>query len=67
MEERLANELMDASEQHRRICKEKRRYAQDGRSKQGVCSLSFLILGGNNGWKRISIGENQEYRYYGAY
>ena len=27
MEERLANELLDAAEQHRRICKEERRYA----------------------------------------
>ena len=85
MEERLANE----------ICKEKRRYAQNGRSKQSVCSLPFLrakaaaadwrlkqvacspglfvsgnynILGGKNlGWKRISIRENQKYRYYGSY
>ena len=57
------------SEQHRRSCEEKRRYAQDGRGKQGVCTLSFLIiLGGKNlGWKRISIRENQKYRYHGAY
>ena len=32
MEDRLANELLDASEQHWRICKEERRHAQDGRS-----------------------------------
>ena len=34
-EERLANRFR---------CKEKGRYAQDGRGKQGVCSLSFLIV-----------------------
>ena len=45
-----------------------RRHAQDGRSKQSICSLSFLIIGGKNlGWKRISIRENKKYRYYGAY
>ena len=67
-EERLANEILDAAN-NRWSCKEKRRYAQDGRSKQSVCSLSFLIiLGGKNlGWKRISIRENQKYRYYGSY
>ena len=43
MEERLANELMDAAEQHRRICKEKRRYAQNGRGKQGIRSLQMVI------------------------
>ena len=30
--------------QHRSICEEKRRYAQDGRSKQSVCSLPFLRI-----------------------
>ena len=32
-------------EQHRRSCEEKRRYAQDGRGKQSVCTLSFLRAG----------------------
>ena len=45
MEERLANEILGCSEQHRRSCEEKRRYAQDGRGKQSVCSLSFLRAG----------------------
>ena len=45
-----------------------RRHAQDGRSKQSICSLSFLIIGGKNlGWKRISIRENQKHWYYGSY
>ncbi len=68
-EERLANEILDAANNTGGAVKEKRRYAQDGRGKQGVCSLSFLIiLGGKNlGWKRISIRENQKYRYYGSY
>ena len=31
-------------------------------------ALRWLIIGGKNlGWKRISIRENQKYRYYGAY
>ena len=69
MEERLANEILDAAN-NRCISKEKRRYAQDGRSKQGFCSLQILIIiigGFIHGWKRISIGENQKYRNYGSY
>ena len=68
MEERLANEILDAANNTGGAVK-RRRYAQDGRGKQGVCTLSFLIiLGGKNlGWKRISIRENQKYRYHGAY
>ncbi len=68
-EERLANEILDAANNTGGAVKKKRRHAQDGRSKQSICSLSFLIiLGGKNlGWKRISIRENKKYRYHGAY
>ena len=41
MEERLANEILDAAN-NTGICKEKRRYAQDGRSKTRLlCSLQI--------------------------
>ena len=69
MEERLANEIHGCGKQHWCICKEERRHAQDGRSKQSI-SLTIVSngIGGKNlGWKRISIRENQKYRYYGAY
>ena len=57
MEERLANEILDAANN-----------TGASVSKQSICSLSFLIIGGKNlGWKRISIRENKKYRYYGAY
>ena len=33
-----------------------------------IVSSAFSIIGGKNlGWKRISIGENQKYRYYGSH
>ena len=45
-----------------------------GRLKRMACSPglfvsgNYNILGGKNlGWKRISIRENQKYRYYGSY
>ena len=44
MEERLANEILDAANNTGCFCKEERRYAQDGRSKQGFCSLQILII-----------------------
>ena len=63
MEERLANEILDAANNTGSSVKEERRYAQDGRSKQGFCSLQILIKYRRitDGWKRISIGENQKY------
>ena len=67
MEERLANEIHGCCKQYWRIRKEKRRYAQDGRSKQSICSLQILNRRKQLGWKRISIRENQKYRYHGAY
>ena len=79
MEERLANEIHGCSKQYWCICKEKRRYAQDGRSKQSIShtivsnqneSIFFRLrkLGGKNlGWKRISVRENQKHWYYGAH
>jgi len=77
MEERLANEIMDAANNTGASVK-KRRYAQDGRSKQSFRTLSFLIRTRayfsvkkirrkNLGWKRISIRENQKHWYYGAH
>ena len=42
MEERLANEIMDAANNTGACCEEKRRHAQDGRSEQGFRTLSFL-------------------------
>ena len=49
MEERLANEILDAANNTGASVKEKRRYAQDGRGKQGVCSLSFL----GSSWRQL--------------
>ena len=44
MEDKLAGEILDAyNQQHRRICEEKRRYAQDGRRKQSILPLQILI------------------------
>ncbi len=43
MEERLAKELLDASNNTGASVKEKRRYAQDGRSKQSIRTLQILI------------------------
>ena len=40
MKERLASEIMDACEQHRRLRQEARGYAQDGRVQQGLRPLS---------------------------
>ena len=62
MEERLAKELMDAANNTGASVKKKRRHAQDGRGKQGICSLQILVFGciytkirrKNLGWKRIS-------------
>ncbi len=45
MEERLANEILDAANNTGGAVKRKRRYAQDGRGKQSVCTLSFLRAG----------------------
>ena len=43
MEERLAR-ASGCVQQYWRICKEKRRDAQNGRRKQGICSLQILIV-----------------------
>ena len=43
MEERLANEIMDAANNTGAAVKKKRRYAQDGRGKQGLRTLQILI------------------------
>ncbi len=43
MEERLANEIMDAANNTGASCEEKRRYAQNGRGKQSIRSLQILI------------------------
>ena len=43
MEERLAKELLDASNNTGASVKKKRRYAQDGRSKQSIRTLQILI------------------------
>ena len=65
--ERLANEIMDAANNTGASVKRERGNAQDGRGKQGVCSLQILIGGKILGWKRISVGENQKYRNHGSY
>ena len=44
MKERLANEILDAANNTGAAVKRKRRYAQDGRSKQGICSLQMVML-----------------------
>ena len=44
-EERLANEIMDAANNTGAAVKRERRHAQDGRGKQGICSLQILIGG----------------------
>ena len=43
MKERLAGEIMDAVQQHRRLRQEARGYAQDGRVQQGLRPLSLVI------------------------
>ncbi len=43
MEERLANEILDAANNTGASVKRERRYAQNGRGKQSVCSLPILI------------------------
>ena len=43
MEERLANEIMDAANNTGASVKEKRRYAQNGRGKQSFCSLPLVM------------------------
>ena len=55
MEERLANEILDAANNTGASSKEERRHAQDGRSKQSICSLSFLIIGGKKSWLEENI------------
>ena len=68
MEDRLANELMDAANNTGASVKKKEDMHKMAEAKQGVCSLSLLIIGGKSfGWKRISVGENSKYRYYGTH
>ena len=68
MEERLANEILDAANNTGASVKKKEDMHKMAEANKAFCSLSFLIIGGKNlGWKRISIRENQKYRYYGAY
>ncbi len=69
MEERLANEILDAANNTGASVKKKEDMHKMAEANKGVCSLSFLIiLGGKNlGWKRISTRENQKHWYYGPY
>ena len=43
MQERLANEIMDAANNTGASVKKKRRYAQNGRGKQSFCTLQILV------------------------
>ena len=43
MKERLAGEIMDAINGTGGACKKARRYTQNGRSKQGFCTLQMVI------------------------
>ena len=47
MRERLAGEIMDAVNSTGGAVKKTRRYAQNGRSKQGFCTLQMVICNGN--------------------
>ena len=83
MEERLANEILDASNNTGASVKRKKTFIRWlKRTRHSLitdsnricnaeerCSCFWLIqLGGKTfGWKRISLRENQKYRYYGSH
>ena len=69
MEERLANEILDAANNTGASVKKKEDMHKMAEANKAFAHYQILIiLGGNNlGWKRISIRENQKYRYYGSY
>ena len=83
MEERLAKELLDASnntgasvkkkEDMHKMAEAKHSHITDSNFKNlfwrfaRYASMLKLIGGKNLGWKRISIRENQKYRNHGSY
>ena len=68
MEERLANEILDAANNTGASVKKKEDMHKMAEANKAFAHYQFLIIGGKNlGWKRISIRENQKYRYYGSY
>ncbi len=68
MEERLANEIMDAANNTGASVKKKKICTRWQKQTKLSLIIVVLIIGGKNlGWKRISIRENQKYWYYGSY
>ncbi len=79
MEERLANEIMDAANNTGASVKKKKKICTRWQKQTKLShtivsnqneSIFFRLrkLGGKNlGWKRISVRENQKYRYYGSH
>ena len=66
MQERLANEILDAANNTGAAVKICTRWQRQTRRLRTTASR--VNKGGENlGWKRISARENQEYRYYGSY
>ena len=76
MEERLANEILDAANNTGASVKKKEdMHKMQKQTKHLLITVSnfsllklIQIIGGKNlGWKRISIRENQKHWYYGSY
>ena len=65
MEERLANEILDAANNTGSSVKICTRWQKQTRLL--LITDSNNIGGFTDGWKRISIGENQKYWYHGSY
>ena len=58
MEERLANEIMDAANNTGASVKRKKICTRWLKQTKHLLTIVSNFLGGNNGWKRISIREN---------
>ena len=67
MEERLANEILDAANNTGASVKKKEDMHKMAEANKAFAHYQILIGGKSFGWKRISVGENQKYWYYGSY
>ena len=67
MEDRLANEILDAANNTGAAVKRKEDMHKWQRQTRLLHITDSSIGGKNLGWKRISIRENQKHWYYGSY
>ncbi len=67
MQERLANEIMDAANNTGAAVKRKEDMHKMAEAKQGICSLQILKEEKSLAGREYPLERTHKYRYYGSY